>query len=302
MKKNGFSILLLAVLALFLANPQKSAAQLEDAVKELNSTNSQGYLQPFFDCFANNLNSGIYTSAHIPLVGLHLKLSVVAMGTGIKKSDLSYMGIAPEPYNKTTTTATVFGGKGSSVSINQSGVVSYYFQDGQISGDLYPFAAPQLEIGSFLGTQARVRFFSAKLPGEAGKTIGKISLLGYGLQHSISQYIPLFPIDVSAGFFIQNFKIGDPVFLKCNTLNIGLQASKSLSVLTLFGGVNLENGTMNVNYTMAGTPLKIDFDMKAKSAVRFHAGLGFNLLVLNVNAAAYFGPRISGALSVGVGI
>jgi hypothetical protein len=217
------------------------------------------------------------------------------------------MGIAPLPYDQNPQeTATVFGGEGAkvpnkSVVVGQTGVVSYRFQNGQIKGDFFPFAAPQVEIGSFMGTQARVRFFKAKLPGDAGKTIGEISLLGYGLQHSISQYIPLFPIDVSAGFFIQKFDIGD--ILKCRTLNIGLQASKSLPILTLFGGIDLDSGTMNVSYTMAGTSQKlIDFDMKMKSTVRFHAGLGLKLLILKVNAAAYFGKRISGSLNVGFGI
>jgi hypothetical protein len=299
MKKHGIMILLLGVMALSVSAPPNASAQIEDAVKELNSTNSQGYLQPFFDCFANNLNSGIYTSAHIPLAGLHVKLSLVAMGTGIKPEDATFLGIA-SPYDPTPVkTATIFGAKGTIV-MGPSGVVSYRFQDGQITGDFYPFAAPQIELGSFLGTNARVRFFKAKLPGEAGKTIGEISLLGYGLQHSISQYIPLFPIDVSAGFFIQKFDIGD--ILKCRTLNIGLQASKSFSPLTLFGGVDLNSGTMNVSYTMTGTPLKIDFDMKSKSAVSFHAGLGFDLLILHINGAVYLGKRVGGTLSVGLGI
>ena len=39
--------------------------QFEDAVKQLNSDNVKGYLQPFVNGFGANLNSGLYHSAEI---------------------------------------------------------------------------------------------------------------------------------------------------------------------------------------------------------------------------------------------
>lgn len=292
---------LAVVLALSISAPRPVHAEgVKDAIEELNSDNSKGYLQPLFDCFANDLNSGIYTSASIPRVGLRLRLNLVAMGTTIGDKDRLFMGVAPKPYDQTPTeTATVFGGIGATVAGPN---VSYSFQNGQLTGDFVPLAVPQVEVGSILGTIARVRYFSAKLPGDAGKEIGKIELVGYGLQHSLSQYLLLCPIDISAGFFYQTFDLGD--IMKCKTMNIGIQASKSLAVLTVFGGANFEKGNMNVSYTYEGEgpSEEIDIDIKSKTSFRFHVGAGLNIPGIHLSGAVYLGPQTSYAVGLGIGL
>jgi hypothetical protein len=302
MKKRSTLLLVLMVgLVLFLAFPRMVPAQgIKDAVEELTGNNGKGYLQPLFDSFANNLNSGIYTSAAIPRVGLHLRLNIVAMGTIIRDKDRTFTGVAPTPYSqKPVKTATVFGDKGAVV---DGPGVSYHFQSGQIAGDFFPFAVPQLEIGSILGTIARVRFFSAKLPGESGNNLGTIKLIGYGIQHSLSQYIPFCPVDISAGFLAQSFDIGD--IMKCKTLNLGLQVSKSFSMLMLFGGANFESGTMKVSYDYQGKVAaeKIKFELDSKTSFRFHMGAGLNMPGVFLSGAIYLGPQLSTMVGVGFGI
>ncbi len=295
------SLLRMLVPALLLAGMQTAPAQgVQDAVEEMTGDTGKGYLQPLFDSFANNLNSGIYNSASLPRMGLRLRLNLVAMGTSIGDDDREYMATPPMPYTQTPVkTATVFGSKGAVVS---GPAVTYRFQDGQLTGDFIPFAVPQVEIGSIMGTIARVRFFSAQLPGDSGEEIGEIKLVGYGLQHSLSQYLPLFPVAVSAGFFYQTFDIGD--IMKCKTLNLGLQVSKSFSVLTLFGGANFESGEMKVSYNYQGNSdaEEIKFELASKTSFRFHVGAGLDLYLFHLGGAVYLGPQISSMVTVGLGL
>ncbi len=302
MKNNHLfaAILLTVVLSVLIFAPGLYAQGIQESIEELTGDTGQGYLQPLFNSFANNMNSGIYTSAAIPRIGLRLRINLVAMGTLIGDDDRVFTATPPLPYTQTPVkTATVFGGDGTVV---EGPGVSYRFQDGHLSGDFIPFAVPQVEIGSIMGTIARVRFFAAELPGETGEELGEIKLVGYGLQHSLSQYIPLFPMSVSAGFFYQTFDIGD--IMKCSTLNVGLQASKSFSVLTLFGGVNYESGKMEVAYDYQGQEggERIEFDLDSETAFRFHVGAGLNLYLVHLNGAVYIGPQISTMVSAGIGL
>lgn len=301
MNKKAVSLLLLMVPTLFLALPPTVRGQgLQDAIEEMTGDIGKGYLQPLFDSFANNLNSGIYTSAALPRMGLRLRLNLAAMGTMIRDGDREYMATPPLPYTQTpVNTATVFGSKGAVVA---GPGVTYRFQDGQLIGDFVPFAVPQLEVGSIMGTIARVRYFSAQLPGESGEEIGEIKLMGYGVQHSLSQYLPLFPVAVSAGFFYQTFDIGD--IMKCKTLNLGVQISKSVSVLTVFGGANFESGEMKVTYNYQGKSdtEEIKFDLESKTTFRFHVGAGLDLALVHLSGAVYLGPQISSMVNVGLGL
>jgi len=293
---------ILAVMIFSFSSVERARAQLQDAIEELTGENSKGYLQPFFNCFANNLNSGIYSSAAIPRVGLRFRISLVAMGTNIGDEDRVYMGVPPQPYNQTPVeTATVFGSEGAVVS---GPGVSYRFQDGQITtGDFFPFAIPQVEVGSFLGTLVRVRYVPPfKISGKAGDEIGEIKLLGYGLQHSLSQYIFMCPVDISAGFFYQTFDVGD--IMKCKTMSYGVQVSKSFAALTLFGGGSFESGKMNVSYDYQGeeNAEKIEYELKSKTSFRFHVGASLGVPGFHLNGAVYLGPQMSTAVGLGLGL
>ncbi len=294
-----FTMALATALSLIFAPVVKSQG-IQESIEELTGDTGKGYLQPLFNSFANNLNAGMYTSAAIPRLGLRLRINLVAMGTMIGDDDRVFTATPPQPYAQTPVkTATVFGEKGAVV---EGPGVSYRFQDGHLTGDFIPFAVPEVEIGAVMGTIARVRFFSAKLPGETGEELGEIKLAGYGIQHSLSQYVPLFPVDVSAGFFYQTFDIGD--IMECQTLNVGLQASKSFRMLTLFGGVNYESGKMEVSYNYQGKEggERIAFALDSETSFRFHVGAGLNLYLVHLNGAVYIGPQVTAMIRAGIGL
>lgn len=275
-------------------SPQLVVAQtsLEDAIRQFDSDNTKGYLQPFIDSFGNNLNSGIYRGTKIQTFGLNIQIGLVGMITQIPDEDRTFLGTPPAPYPQNqVTTATIFGESGAVVS--GAGGLEFNFQDGQIQGDAIPFAVPQLEVGSILGTNVILRYFSAEL-----EYLPKIELQGYGLRHSISQYIPLFPLDISVGYFRQTFDFGD--LISAETTSIGIQVSKSFPVLTLYGGVASESAEMDVEYVFEETNEKIALKLESDSGIRFTAGARLALGILILNGDFNIGNQ--NAFSAGVGI
>lgn len=60
--------------------------------------------------------------------------------------------------------------------------------------DVMPAGVPQIEIGSLFGTEALIRFIP---PVDLGSVVGHFSFWGFGLKHSISQYIKNAPFDMA---------------------------------------------------------------------------------------------------------
>ncbi|MBN2031404.1 hypothetical protein JW824_14315 [bacterium] len=273
-------------------------AQMEDAIEQLNSDNTKGYLQPFIDAFGSDLNAGIYRTARLPGMGIHLYVGVIAMGAMIPDEGRTYMGTPSTPYPQTQVeTATVFGDEGAIVDFPNG--LSYAFQDGQISGDFVPLAVPHIEIGSILGTILRFRY----TPPYDIKDVGELKFLGYGLQHSISQYIPLMPVDISVGFFKQDLDIGDD-FLALDALSYGIQVSKSFPVLTLYGALAMESTSMNVSYTFKGEGVEeeISLEMDTDNQFRMTVGAQLKLAILILHGDFSLSKYNTASVGIGLGL
>ncbi len=286
---------------LFILAIPKGYSQIEETIEQLTGDNTKGYLQPFVNSFGNNLNSGLYRTAHVSAVGLHFYVGIAGMLNMIPDADKSFMAVAPEPFSQTPVeTATVFGEDGAVVS--GPGGLNYAFQDGVLNGNVVPFVVPHLEIGSFLGTMVKFRYFSGDLLGADSESLGSIKLMGYGLQHSISQYFLLFPIDMSAGFFYQKFDIDEYVSTKA--MSFGLQASKSVPLLTIYGAVALETTKMDISYTFEGsdTPEEILLELESDNQFRFTAGLRLRLGIFILNGDYSLGSQTTATVGLGLGI
>jgi len=165
-----------------------------------------------------------------------------------------------------------------------------------------PTAAPQLSVGTVLGTRATFRFlptvdvssippFSLFLDEE----FGKLSYFGWGLQHNPAVFLPTpLPLDVAVAFYTQTFKIGEE-FFKAKTTAWGLNVSKQLGIgpinITPYAGFMLEKSTIDVTYTyeiesFLGSPQNIDIDLhfEGENKSRLIIGLSLKLLLFNINA------------------
>jgi len=291
--------IVLTLLAFIFSNAQ-AQSPIEDAVKQLTSDNAKGYLQPLATSFGANLNSGMYHSASIGEMGFSCRFDIVGMATSIGSAEKKYNAIAPLPFSQEPVeTATLFGGLGTVVDGPVPGV-EYQFQNGQVKTDYILFAAPQLTIGDVYYSQVVIRYVPVPKIGDFPKT----TLFGFGARHNVSHYFPFVPLDVAANIYYQTFKIGD--LLNAKSFSFGAEASKSFSVLTLYGGLQYESSSMDVSYEYQGQygpsmGTKINLSMDGKNNFRFIAGANINLFVLNLFADVNIGSMTMFSGGIGFG-
>jgi len=280
-------VMLFAAFLACVASPL--SAQIQDQLSAYTGRNGESYLAPLANAFGADLNAGIFRSASIPRTGFAIKLEIQVMSVIFKDENRTFKavperGFTPLPGETSFDAPTVVGSE-KAVIVEGAGGTSYAFPGG-FNLNSFALAVPQLRIGAY-GTEAVVRYFAIK----AGDTeLGDIGLFGIGVRHSISQLLPgKIPLDVSGGFFWQQFRLGKNKqggdLIKANALSIGVQASKRfLRVLVPYGGLTYDTASIDVHYQseVTGTGVNVDIDHSSPSTMHLTVGLLLDLPILSV--------------------
>lgn len=284
------------MLGLFLFLSSLVFSQVDKNLGGFPQSAAKGYIQPLIDVMGANLNSGLYHSASMSkLFGFYI--GVKGMVVFVPSSMKSFTAELGSDYNPSTVeTATVLGEKNGGAKVRYKGLVDVNLPGG-IGLSAVPLAVPQASF-STMNSEVLVRFVpSIKINDD----VGKVTLFGIGLGHSISQYIPLFPVNVAVQGTYQQLKIGS--YLKATALNVNVHASKSFIFFGVYAGVGYESFSTDVNYSytppQGGTTQNISFSSKGKNNFRATAGLNFKLFLLDLNVDYSIGKV--GVLSAGLG-
>jgi hypothetical protein len=275
---------------LLLASPL--AAQIVDQLSAYTGPNGKGYLQPVADAVGADLNCGLFHSAYIPKMGLQVSFELPMMGVMFADEDRTFMattesGFSPE---QTVEVPTVVG-SGETKTVTGAAGTSFIFPGG-LDLNSFVLAVPQLRIGSYMGTEAVIRYIAFDV---GDVELGKVSLYGFGLRHSISQYLgPDFPVDLAGGFFWQTFSLGENQaggdLVSADALSFGVQASKRYTegflLIEPYSGLSLDTYSMEASYESdaAGEIQAIDLDFGSNTSVHFTLGLAFKLAFLSGHA------------------
>ncbi len=156
---------------------------------------------------------------------------------------------------------------------------------------LVPFFAPQLSIGTFVGTQFTFRYLpSVKVSAD----IGEFKYFGFGVQHNPGIWFPNpLPVDLSVSYFTQTLDVG--TIFSTKTSAFGVNVSKRFGPgalnITPYAGFLIESSTMTFTYDynveLANGQIQanhITFDLEGENKSRITLGLSLKILFLNVNA------------------
>lgn len=277
-------IIAAAVLFSLMAGTAVIAQGLEDNVSVYTSANGKRYLQPLADAFGANLNSGFFRTAKIKKFGLSLEFGIKAMYAPIPDEKKLFTLVEDEIAGVTWTpaydqeVATVFGPEGSQTAFGMMGV-DIETPGGAIDTDFFPLAVPQLTVGAIFGTEVTLRYLKYKINDE----IGEIMFWGWGIRHNLSQYIPLCPVDIAAGYYHQTFEIGN--MITAGATYYGFQASKKISILTLYGAIGMEKSNLDISYTQEGAGgAAVAFNLEGENNTRTTIGFSLDLSVLKLHA------------------
>ena len=280
-----------------LVVPHAMAQSLEERLEVLSDQNS-GYLQPLADAVGANLNSGLYHSAKIKKRGLHIYFGIDGVGAII--SDDQRVFTATDDDGPVEDVPTIFG-KDEETPLTIAG------ESVTIKGfnlRMFPIVAPRLTIGSIMGTELLLRVVELNINSE-GYDFGKFSMKGYGIRHSLSQYFPLSPLEMSFTLFVQDIKIGDVVSI--STHYFGIQASKRFIALELYGGVGMEGASLSAEYTFGANSdiipnETISYTLDSKNRTRLNVGVTFHMLLLKLHADYNLASQRTFVVGAGIGL
>ncbi|HEY9165403.1 MAG TPA: DUF6588 family protein [Candidatus Kryptonia bacterium] len=315
-----------AVMVVFVLAGFANAQDLGSSLGKVASPYAQAYVAPFVNSFGVDMNSGLFHGATmtglLPL-GLHLYIGVQVgaafVGSADKSFSLSYEdteyitigGVTTaHPATVTAQGPTIFGDKtpGSVTYTPHEALLPTTTQPtigGLVSTSIAPLPIPQLGLGTLFGTDVMVRF----LPKIKLSSYGSLQLFGFTIRHSISQYIPLVPVDVAVQLGIQNFSIKDSTggnLLKTSAFAANVEVSKTFAILTIYGGLQYESSSVDFTYSFTpnpgATPIPVSFNMKGKNHFRVLAGLSLGLGPLTINGDYDLGAVSSATVGVGFSI
>ena len=155
-----------------------------------------------------------------------------------------------------------------------------------------PLFMPQIALGLPMGIELTVRGF----PEEEIPDIGTFSMYGGGLRVNLDQFIPipLFPVDITAGAFYSQMKIGD--LIESSNTSVSLQVGKSLGLLLfgvgIYADASYEMSSLSIGYdvdpALGFENDRIEFNMETDPGLRM--GVGAHLTIIPLT---YFNIHVS---------
>ena len=293
-----------AVLLLLVAAPL--SAQIEDHLNAYTGKNAEGYLDPLVSAMGTTLNGGLFRSGYIPKSGLNIAIEFPFVGLYFTDEDRTFTGTTEGGFTPETTAEvpTVVGPTGVVV-VPGDGGTQFAFPGGFDIGS-FALTAPQLRVGSVLGTEAMVRFIAFKI---GDSELGDVMLAGFGIRHSLSQYMGPAPVvDIAVSFFWQDFKLGENSngddLSKTKTYSLGAQVSRKLGgILTPFAGLYYNTYKTDIKYTSEAAEEPVDVALSFEDDyVQLTLGLELNLWILNVFAEYNLAERASFAAGFGLAL
>ncbi len=263
-----FTVLLLISMAV------PASAQIEDQLSAYTGRNATGYLKPLADAFGADMNAGLFNSAQIPKMGPRIRLEIRVISVIFGDGDRTFKARTEGDFTpEQTVDAPTVVGQGQAKIIGGDAGTSFAFPGG-LDLSSFAIAVPQLRFGAVHGTEALIRYFAVN----TGDTeIGDLSLFGFGLRHSISQYFgKQLPVDLAAGFMWQRFKLGDDL-ISANTFMFGVHASRKFVIMEPYAGLSIDTFSMDVTFDSDVLEDEIFLDFEKETSLHLTLGLNINL-------------------------
>ena len=306
---------LVVICVVALVSTLTNAQDLSQQLSKMSGDAANSYVSPLLSGWGVGLNSAFYHSADLHGV-LGFDIGIKATFFTWKDGDKTYNFKMPDQiaygavtlyapgkkpgapndpgdYPASVVAQTVAGDKTSTkVMANVLGNQQTIFElPGGLGTPGAGMIVPQASIGLPFGLEVVGRFIPTyKFPG-----IGKINFMGFGLRYNVDQWIPACPVDIAIHFMTQKFNFKDTSdnnLISASALAYGVEVSKSLLFLTVYGGFQLEKakftvGPYNAQIASGQTiiPVRVDaFDVESPNKSRFTVGVRLLLLILNIHA------------------
>ncbi len=260
-------------LVLFFPGLSLFSQDFEKLTDSYLGINALGFTQPAVDIFSGMVNTGLHNEIAIPKK-FYFKIDLVASAAFVSEKQKYFTARTDEsfsPYQEVPAPTIV--GPNVPVSVTGNGGATYVFPGG-LGLSYVPVATPQITVGGILGSEILVRFMGVDIKDK----IGKVQFLGLGIRHDIGQYFANGTVDISFGYYYQNFKVAS--YLNNSNHYFELGVGKKFSIIDLYAMIGYQASNMHVTYQNNDQRNNVDFTLNAKNPLRGGIGvcLDFNLL------------------------
>jgi hypothetical protein len=179
-----------------------------------------------------------------------------------------------------------------------------------------PFAAPQLTIGTIMGTRGVIRYVPNVSNWVGLGKLGDIGMFGWGIQHNplvwFASDTNAFPFSVALNYYNQSYSLTSAI--RANGAAYGISVSWTFGgavfAFTPYAGFLLETSRLSVDYqyqprTVSGqiavdidgrpiAPVPIAFDVVGENTSRLVLGASARILyAVDIGAEVHFGNRFT---------
>lgn len=288
---NKITVIVFFIILLFTSAVN---AQLEDRLNLLDESEVKNYARPLVTTFTSGMSAGAFNTADVPRF-FGFSIGVKAMFVFIPDDQKSFTPNLPEGYVIDKDAPTIYGQKTGVTYLGGGSNPPIVYPGGITEPTSIPIAFPQVTL-SLYGTELLLRYVPLTIEDE------DFTLFGAGLKHSVSQYIPLFPIDVAVQVLYNKLELSDIV--DASHMAYGLIVSKSFALLTVYGGVQYETSSFDFSYEYtnenSGESRDIKVEIEGDNDMRGVLGLAFKLPFLVINADYSLGAQ--NVLSTGISL
>jgi hypothetical protein len=256
------------------------SAQIGDKLTQLPPDEVAKYALPLATASGTYFNSGGYFKANVSK-DFGFKFSIIGMQIYIPEEQQTFSVHPYDGYSGNETSATFFGEKGAAI----AGSNGYIIYPPGVNLSSVPAGIPQIAV-SYFGVEAMLRYFPKMHISDTD-----LNLWGVGLKYNFTQLIPDFPVDIAAQFLFNNFEAIHPnAEIKASNIAFNIHASKTFELLIVYGGIQYEQTSMDLNYTFDGlgfpgiTPEdKVAITMEGENKMRYTLGVAFQVAVFALN-------------------
>lgn len=335
-------LFLVAIILGFTAH-QAKAQKFSETIASVGEEYARGYAGPLLDVIGVNFNAGLIPAAHLGANdgSVNIYIGVRLFGAFVPQKSTTFSA----DYMDFVAIDHVIGGDTITLNVpaqfsidsapsffgdSEAGQMSYRIDHdttfsylgltlpisieetdtlrgigGIWDGNLAPFLVPEVVFGTYLGTDLMVRW----MPPISIGSSEKVSIIGFGLRHSLSPYLPRLPFDLAVQAVWQRAGAdddqGDRV-VQVSTFAANVQVGKRLGPLGIFAALQSEmtNAEFRYDYTPTdidsdAEPVAIGFEMTGVNKMRSVFGVDLKLGPLHTIADMSFG-RVN-AVSFGLG-
>lgn len=280
-------------LLLVLLSGHLSAQTVEDLLDTYLDDNANPYLQPLSDLFTLSINNGTREWSAID-TSFYIRVGIIASNAYPSTSQKTFIAKTGEDFEPAQmVTAPTIIGSIDPVIVDGLNGTAYVFPGGY---NLKSFrtATPQITLGGFLNSEVNLRYFAFNLDSD----LGKISSLGVGFRHALNPYFHALPVELSVGYYYQNFKDDPYIDVQSHLLSAFVGRSGQWWSVHLMGAYQKAEAEIKINYVENELPKAKTWKLQNEQSLAVELTGAVRLSIFNIHASLMYAGPVSAAVGL----